>query len=38
VQRQQHIAAIKKELDRAERLLKKVEEDRAREQAEGLEE
>jgi len=38
VQRQQHIAAIQKELDRAERLLKKVEEDRARERAEGLEE
>lgn len=38
VQRQQHIAAIKKEMDRAERLIKKVEEDRARERAEGLEE
>ena len=37
VQRQQHIAAIKEQLDRAERLIKKVEEDRARERAEGLE-
>jgi hypothetical protein len=32
--RQQHIAAIQKELDRAEHLLKKVEEERA----EGLDE
>ncbi len=38
VQRKQHIAAIQKEMDRAERLLKKVEEDRARERAAGLEE
>ena len=38
VQRKQYIAAIQKEMDRAERLLKKVEEDRARERADGLEE
>lgn len=38
VQRQQHIAAIQEQLDRAERLISKVEEDRARERAEGLEE
>lgn len=38
VQRQQYIAAIQKEMDRAERLLKQVEEDQARERAEGLEE
>lgn len=36
VQRQQHIAAIQKQLDRAERFIKKVEEDRARERTEGL--
>ena len=38
MQRKQHIAAIQKEMDRAERLLKQAEEDRARERAEGLEE
>ncbi|MFN6176130.1 MAG: hypothetical protein ACK46G_01185 [Flavobacteriales bacterium] len=38
VQRQQYIAAIQKEMDRAERLLKQAEEDRALERAEGLEE
>jgi hypothetical protein len=38
VQRQQYIAAIQKEMDRAERLIKKVEEDQERERAEGLEE
>ncbi len=38
MQRKHHSAAIRKQLDRAERLIKKVEEDRARERAEGLEE
>jgi hypothetical protein len=38
VQRQQYIAAIQKEMDRAERLLKQVEEDLAWERAEGPEE